>query len=158
MQWVPIVYPTPIDVGSLIQKVSVKSPHEVDMFSSEYEACKENELIFSWQFFETLVNTFLVFAETKLSKTQKVILCSCSKILKYDTYTITGLADQVSRRSGLPYSTVKWNLKELIRLGLVKGGDENNKGVKAEMTGPGMMLVKHFQESCSSECIMLPHV
>ncbi len=134
--------------------MSVKSTHEVDLFSSGYKAREENELNSSWQFFETLVNTFLVFAETKLSRTQKTVLCSCAQMLKYDSYTITGLADQVSRKSGLPYSTVKWNLRELIRLGLVKGGNENNKGVKAEMTEPGIMLVTHLRNSCKTPCVI----
>ncbi len=71
-----------------------------------------------------------------------------ARVLKFHSYTITSLADQVSRRTGIPYSTVKWNLRTLMSMGLITGGTEMNKGALAKMTGPGTMLAEHLQVPC----------
>jgi hypothetical protein len=58
---------------------------------------------------------------------------------------MTALADKVSRRSGVPYSTVKWNLRSLKDMGLLTGGDLNNKGQFASLTDEARMLVEYLE-------------
>jgi hypothetical protein len=69
-----------------------------------------------------------------------------AKVLEYHDLTVTALADYMSQRSHVPYSTLKWNLRLLTKMGLLLGGDTENRGRKASLTGAARMLVRHLED------------
>ncbi|MFW9944597.1 MAG: hypothetical protein ACFFB7_06325 [Candidatus Sifarchaeia archaeon] len=76
-----------------------------------------------------------------MSENQKLVLRVSAELLKYSDLTVTALADLVSRRTTVPYSTAKWNLRSLMNMGLLTGGDMENKGQPARLTSSAIMLV-----------------
>ncbi|MHA2600659.1 MAG: hypothetical protein AM324_000830 [Candidatus Thorarchaeota archaeon SMTZ1-83] len=75
-----------------------------------------------------------------MSENQKLVLRVSAELLKHNDLTVTALADLVSRRTTVPYSTAKWNLRSLISMGLLTGGDMENKGQPARLTSAALML------------------
>ncbi|UCH05248.1 MAG: hypothetical protein JSW05_03540 [Candidatus Thorarchaeota archaeon] len=75
-----------------------------------------------------------------MSENQKLVLRVSAELLKNSDLTVTALADLVSRRTTVPYSTTKWNLRSLMNMGLLTGGDMENKGQPARLTSSAMML------------------
>ncbi|MFW9847844.1 MAG: hypothetical protein ACFFF4_01825 [Candidatus Thorarchaeota archaeon] len=96
--------------------------------------------------FESLQSAFLKLAETRLSPTQKTVLKSSVHYLQYRDLTLTALADLVSRKTSVPYSTVKWNLRTLVDLGFLYGGNAINRGESAKFTQEAVMVVRHLSE------------
>ena len=80
-----------------------------------------------------------------MSDTQKTVLKMSAQLLRFNDLTVTALADLVSRRSGVPYSTVKWNLRSLKEMGLLTGGDMNCKGERASLTREALLLADYFE-------------
>ncbi|MHA1247950.1 MAG: hypothetical protein ACTSPE_11530 [Candidatus Thorarchaeota archaeon] len=95
---------------------------------------------------DMLMRSFLQLADMRLTDTQKTVLRVSAEVLRFHELTMTALADMVSRRTGIPYSTVKWNLRFLADLGLINGGNHRSRGRKAELTGPATMLVRYLTE------------
>ena len=96
--------------------------------------------------FESLASAFLTLAETRLSPTQKTVLQASVNYLQYRELTLTALADLVSRKTSVPYSTVKWNLRSLVDLGFLVGGNAINRGEPARFTKEAAMVVNHLNE------------
>lgn len=132
----------PIDVGSQLQKVNAKLPLEVAAFSTGLSACKECERTSS---FTNLATAYLSLAEARMSTTQKIVLKSSVQMLTSNELTLTSLADKVSRKTGVPYSTVKWNVRVLVNLGLLNGGDIHRRGKLASFTTTADMLVRYLE-------------
>lgn len=107
-------------------------------------SCSEREVSTN---FHSLLASFLQLAEARLSDTQKLVLRTSRDLLRFNEFSLTGLADVVSRRSGVPYSTVKWNLRSLKDMGLLTGGDLNNKGQFASLTDEARMLVEYLERA-----------
>ena len=126
----------PISIGSQTRKVTAKLG-QVNVFSSDRKV--------SSAFFSSLAATFLQLANARLSDTQKSVLILAHRLLKHSDMTVTALADQVSRRSAVPYSTAKWNLRSLKEMGLLKGGDISCKGEKARLTNEAQMLADFLE-------------
>jgi hypothetical protein len=97
--------------------------------------------------FQSLATSFFRLADARLSDTQKQVLRMSHELLKYHNLTLTALADQVSRRSTVPYSTVKWNLRSLKNMGLLTGGNLSRKGQLACLTYEAQMLADYLEES-----------
>lgn len=122
--------------------MTVKLCHtEVNAF---LRSCSEREVSTN---FHSLLASFLQLAEARLSDTQKLVLRTSRDLLRFNEFSLTGLADVVSRRSGVPYSTVKWNLRSLKDMGLLTGGDLNNKGQFASLTDEARMLVEYLERA-----------
>ena len=117
------------------------------MFSSGYKAEEQNATPKGYPSFESLATTFFKVAEVRLSYTQKQLLCDCYMVLKYHNLAVTALADLVSRRTNVPYSTVKWNLRSLMDMGLLKGGNSERRGRHAKLTSSAEMLVKYLTKN-----------
>jgi DNA-binding transcriptional ArsR family regulator len=94
--------------------------------------------------FNSLVASFFRLAESRLSTTQKTVLMRSYMALRFHDLTVTALADQVSRSSKVPYSTVKWNLRSLKEMGLLTGGDLSSKGELAQLTPEAQMLADYL--------------
>ena len=122
-----------------IQQVTAKLSHEVNVFLSDRKV--------STTAFQSLATSFFRLAEARLSDTQKQVLCMSHELLKYHELTLTALADQVSRRSTVPYSTVKWNLRSLKDMGLLTGGNLSSKGQIACLTKEAQMLADYLENS-----------
>ena len=121
-----------------MRKVTAKL-RQVTVFSSDHEVSPTS--------FSSLLATFLQLADARLNATQKLVLIVAHGLLKHNDLTVTALADQVSRRSGVPYSTTKWNLHVLKEMGLLKGGDVRCKGENACLTPEARMLAEYFEQS-----------
>ncbi|MFW9913373.1 MAG: hypothetical protein ACFFEU_12930 [Candidatus Thorarchaeota archaeon] len=81
-----------------------------------------------------------------MSETQKYVLRVSAQLLRHNDLTVTALADMVSRRTSVAYSTVKWNLRSLMDLGLLSGGDLENRGQLAKLTATAVMLANFLEE------------
>ncbi len=137
-QWILKQNTLLINIGSRTRKVTTKLSHEVNVFSSDrkvFTTC-----------FNSLAASFFQLADARMSDTQKTVLKLSHQLLKFNTLTVTGLADLVSRRSNVPYSTVKWNLRSLKDMGLLTGGDLNCKGEHASLTSEAQMLAVYFDK------------
>ena len=108
------------------------------MFSSDREV--------SSTCFNSLVASFFQLAEARMSDTQKTVLKLSHRLLKFNDLTVTALADLVSRRFDVPYSTAKWNLRSLKDMGLLTGGDLNCKGKSVSFTREAQMLAEYFDK------------
>lgn len=104
--------------------------------------CKQNPAGSS---FRRLVSVFLKLAESKMNSTQKAVLVCSVNLLRHREVSLTSLADMVSRKSGVAYSTVKWNLRSLVSMGLLAGGDSSNRGEPAQFTEEALMLVEYLE-------------
>jgi hypothetical protein len=81
---------------------------------------------------------------------QKTVLLMSAEVLEFHDLTVTALADHMSRRSSVPYSTLKWNLRLLTKMGLLVGGDTENRGRKASLTDAARMLVRHMENGANA--------
>ena len=135
----------PIEVKSKLQKVNAKLPLEVDAFSSGLSACKECERFLDISSFDQLTTAYFNLADARLSKTQKTVLRCSVNVLTHNEMTLTSLADKISRRTQVPYSTVKWNLRSLVSIGLLVGGDATRRGQLAGFTSIAKMLVAFLE-------------
>ncbi len=115
------------------------------MFSSGSKTCPMCEQTLYGSSFRTLASVFLKLAESKMNSTQKSVLAHSVNILRYREVSLTTLADMVSRKSGVAYSTVKWNLRSLVSMGFLIGGDVNNRGEPARYTEEALMLVEYLE-------------
>ena len=131
--------PLPINVGSQTQKVSPKFTQEVNVFSSAHQVQQSHEP-FAKPSFDSLAASFFSLADLRMSENQKLVLRVSAELLKHNDLTVTALADLVSRRTTVPYSTAKWNLRSLMNMGLLTGGDMENKGQPARLTSAALML------------------
>ncbi|MBD3405133.1 MAG: hypothetical protein GF411_03235 [Candidatus Lokiarchaeota archaeon] len=80
-----------------------------------------------------------------MSDTQKTVLKTSAEILRTRVLTITALADEISCRTGIPYSTVKWNLRALMDFGLLTGGHADNKGQPSCLKPAALLLVEYLK-------------
>jgi len=94
--------------------------------------------------FQSLAASFFRLADARLSDTQKQVLRMSHELLKHHEMTLTALADQVSRRGALAYSTVKWNLRSLKNIGFLTGGNLSSKGQLACLTSEARMLADYL--------------
>ena len=123
----------------------MKLATEVSVFSSGHKANFTESAFQELPSFHCFMNSFLKLAETRMSDAMKKTLMMSAQHLRFHVLTITSLADKISRKSSMPYSTVKWNLRYLMRLGLIDGGDSNHRGKVARLTKIGCFLVQHME-------------
>ncbi len=126
--------------------MSVKLAHEVNAFSSGQKACETFHEPADNPSFDSLAVAYFALADERLSSTQKTFLRMSAAMLRFHELTLTALADQLSRSSSVPYSTVKWNLRLLVRIGLLDGGDNNSRGKQACLTQTAKMLVRYLEQ------------
>ena len=122
-----------------IQQVTAKLSHEVNVFLSDRKVSTTD--------FQSLAASFFRLADARLSDTQKQVLRMSHELLKHHEMTLTALADLVSRRSTVPYSTVKWNLRSLKNMGLLNGGNLSSKGQLACLTTEAQMLADYLEDN-----------
>ena len=121
------------------------------MFSSGRKATEQNATPNRHHVsFEKLAETFFKVADARLSNTQKQLLYECHMVLMYHKLAVTALADLLSRRTNVPYSTVKWNLRSLMDMGLLEGGNSEKRGRYAKLTSSAEMLVRYLSKA--GEC------
>ncbi|MHA1636895.1 MAG: hypothetical protein ACTSUB_02665 [Candidatus Thorarchaeota archaeon] len=138
-----------------LQKVNIKLPLDVNAFSNGLNACEECERFLDISSFDQLATAYFNLADARLSRTQKIALQCSVKVLTHNKMTLTSLADKISRRTQIPYSTVKWNLRSLVDLGLLVGGDAIRRGQLAGFTPIAKMLVA-FLGSIEDDTDMVP--
>jgi len=92
--------------------------------------------------FSIVMRSFVRLAQFRLSTKQKLLLKKSKTLLSSRKMTLTSLAEYLSTELNLAHSTVKWNLRALRDVGLLKGGDVNEKGINAELTLAGALLVE----------------
>jgi hypothetical protein len=132
----------PIDLGLQTQKVTLKLSHTaVNAFLRSFSGREVSTT------FQSLLASFLQLADARLSDTQKQVLRMSRDLLKFHELTMTSLADLMSQRSNVPYSTCKWNLRSLKDMGLLTGGDLQNKGQFACLSDEARMLVDYLERN-----------
>jgi hypothetical protein len=122
---------------------------EVNLFSSGSDICRYCNIDSRFPSFKGLLSAYFSLAACKLSGTQKEVLRGCVNTLhrcEHDM-TLTALADQVSTKTGIPYSTVKWNMRVLVDLELLEGGDAENRGCPAQFTEVARLLVRELEST-----------
>lgn len=92
--------------------------------------------------FSILMRSFVRLARFRLSSKQKLLLKKSKLLLSSRKMTLTSLAEYLSSELNLAHSTVKWNLRALRDVGLLTGGDVNEKGINAELTLAGELLAE----------------
>ncbi len=127
-----------------MQKVTMKLGHEVNVFSSGHEAKFTHTACADLPSFDSLAESFFKLAVARMSDTMKLLLKMSAQLLRFHTLTVTALADLLSQRSSVPYSTVKWNLRLLMELDLLIGGDTEHRGRPASLTPTAYMLVHYL--------------
>ena len=86
-----------------------------------------------------LEKTLETMCQNKLTEKQRTIL----KWLRVNDgcKTIyTNLIQRLSEELKIPSSTLRWNLKGLRDVGMIKAGDKNNKGLPVELTTRGKIM------------------
>ena len=125
----------------------MKLGHEVSGFSSGHQAYSLKTQTADLPSFESLMESFFSLAEARLTSTQKFVLRMCKQLLRFHTLTVTALADLLSRSSTVKYSTAKWNLRSLMELGFLTGGDAECRGLPASLTTSASMLADYLDRS-----------
>lgn len=122
---------------------------EVNLFSSGSDICRYCDIGSNLPSFRGLLSAYLSLAAYKLSETQKEVLRGCVHTLHWceQDMTLTALADQVSTKTGIPYSTVKWNMRVLVDLELLQGGNADNRGCPAEYTEVARLVVNELDST-----------
>lgn len=92
--------------------------------------------------FSIVMRSFVRLAQFRLPTKQKLLLKKSKTLLSSRKMTLISLAEYLSTELNLAHSTVKWNLRALRDVGLLKGGDVNEKGINAELTLAGALLVE----------------
>jgi hypothetical protein len=95
---------------------------------------------FSCKLNSELVERLFDLAQSVLTERQKFLLVSAVRELKWNSMTLTGLCETLSRELRMSYSTVKWNMRRLAAMKLLTGGTENSKGVRAQLTALGYLV------------------
>jgi len=88
-------------------------------------------------------NAFIKFALIKLTRRQKQILVE-AYFNADDSITLTALAKKIALKTGIPESTVKWNLRLLRDLGLLSGGSIDRKNVPFKLSKAGQTLIEYI--------------
>ena len=127
--------------------MALKLDHKVSVFSSCHKANFTDSAYKELPSFDSLMESYFRLASSRMSDTTKLLLMMSTQLLRFHTLTVTSLADQLSRRSSVPYSTVKWNLRLLMELNLLFGGDANNRGKPACLTRTGALLASYLTKS-----------
>lgn len=78
--------------------------------------------------------------EKALTRHQILILKRIQKESK--DYTMTGLIHKLSEKEDIPVSTLRWNIRKLREIGLVKCGSKEHKGVPTRLTEAGKLIFK----------------
>jgi Fe2+ or Zn2+ uptake regulation protein len=55
-------------------------------------------------------------------------------------FSVTNLIERLSEKHGIPPSTLRWNIKRLMKLGLVTAGNCKNKGIPVRLTDSGLLV------------------
>jgi predicted transcriptional regulator len=55
---------------------------------------------------------------------------------------VTNLVENLSINHDIPPSTLRWNLKKLVELGLIITGNSGNKGIPVKLTDSGKFVCK----------------
>jgi len=77
----------------------------------------------------------------KLTQLQKRILLHIAET-EHLGLTCSGQVREISRRMGIPESTVKWSIRALREFYLIEGGNIDNRGIPAKVTYPGLLIAE----------------
>jgi len=89
-----------------------------------------------------LEQALVKFAMSELTDLQKTLL---KKVRENEgKKTLTALTRELSKRYGIPESTVKWNLRKLRDMGLIIAGNAESKGTPVSLTEIGRLVVRHL--------------
>ena len=57
-------------------------------------------------------------------------------------FSVTNLIERLSEKHNIPPSTLRWNVKQLIKLDLIVAGNSENKGIPVRLTDSGKLVCK----------------
>ncbi|HDI47020.1 MAG TPA: hypothetical protein ENF82_04360 [Candidatus Methanomethylia archaeon] len=85
-------------------------------------------------------------AEAKLTPIQKKILCELYVLERFNR-TFSWYVRYFSSRERLPESTVKWSIRSLRELALLRAGDSKRNGIPLKLTASGRIVAKYLMDN-----------
>ncbi len=85
-------------------------------------------------------------AEAKLTPIQKRILCELYELERFNR-TFSWYVRYFSSKERLPESTVKWSIRSLRKLALLRAGDSRRSGIPLKLTASGRIIASYLRES-----------
>lgn len=105
------------------------------------EASKDlkNDLLF----FIDLLNQSMLIVYKQLNDKQRIIFFEASNILREEDTSLNKLAERISKKRSISFSTTKWNLTKLRDMGLfATNGSRGNTKTTTELTDLGATMSK----------------
>jgi len=90
----------------------------------------------------TLERVLETTASTRLTKKQRMLLRWLSEEYR-EEMVYTALIERISEDLDIPKSTVRWNLRGLREVGLIRAGDKENKGIPVRLTERGQIVAEY---------------
>jgi DNA-binding transcriptional ArsR family regulator len=84
----------------------------------------------------------IALASTRLTKKQMMMLRWIAENYR-EEMVYTNLIERISKVTGLPRSTVRWNMRGLRDAGIISAGDKDTKGVPVRLTGRGSIMLEY---------------
>lgn len=91
--------------------------------------------------FEELLKVLVKVCKHRLTVKQKRVLLHLYEV-KYENYTFSKLALNLSKKLRMPFSTVKYILRTLRECGLILAGNQYNKGCLARLSPIGEIVAQ----------------
>ena len=104
----------------------------------------ETEFTYKDSIFDELLRVLVKVCRHRLTAKQKKVLLHLYEA-KYENYTFSRLALNLSKKLKMPLSTVKYILRTLRECGLILAGNQYNKGRLARLSPIGEIVA---QELC----------
>ena len=89
---------------------------------------------------DTPSRNLILFFEKSFSNKQKKVVFTLSNF-SFKNQTMTSLVREISDKTRISEPTVRRTFQKLRNLGIIKCGDENNKGIEVEFTNFGFLLL-----------------
>ncbi len=105
------------------------------------EASKDlkNDLLFLID----LLNQSMLIVYNQLNDKQRIIFFEASNILREEDTSLNKLAERISKKRSISFSTIKWNLTKLRDMGLfATNGSRGNTKTTTELTDLGATMSK----------------
>jgi len=90
----------------------------------------------------TLERALTAAASSRLTKKQRMLLRWLAEDYREEG-VYTALIERMSEILNIPRSTVRWNLRGLREMGLIRAGDRENKGIPVSLTERGRIVAEY---------------
>ncbi len=110
----------------------------------------ETEFTYKDSIFDELLKVLVKVCRHRLTAKQKRVLLHLYEA-KYENYTFSRLALNLSKKLKMPLSTVKYILRTLRECGLILAGNQYNKGCLARLSPIGEIVAQELYRGTQHE-------